>query len=110
MVECHANTNKYISKKNFEEYEKDPKRYGKLLMQSLIITKTHKKSRQTSLYINYVITTDDKAIANHFNKFFTAIADKLIKKIPQTNRAYHDYLKNSNEKSLFMHPANPDGN
>ena len=70
--------------------------------------KNTQKSRQISSYINNVITTDDKAIANHFNKFFTSIADKLIKKISQTNRAYHDYLKNPNEKSLFMHPVNPE--
>ena len=44
---------------------------------------------------------------NSFNKFFTSIANKLTKKIPQTNQTYHDYLKNPNEKSLFMHPANP---
>ena len=65
-------------------------------------------SRQISLYIKNVITTDDKAIAIHFNKFFTSVADALIKKIPQTNCAYHDYLKNPSQKSLFMHPANPE--
>ena len=40
------------------------------------MTKTQKKSRQISLYTNNVITTDDKTIANHFNKFFTTIVDK----------------------------------
>ena len=44
---------------------------------------------------------------NSFNKSFISIANKLIKKIPQTNQTYQDYLKNPNEKSLFMHPANP---
>ena len=57
--------------------------------------------------MNNVITTDNKAIANHFNKFFTSIVDKLIKKIPQKSCAYHDHLKSPNKKSLFMHPANP---
>ena len=36
------------------------------------------------------------------------MADTLIKKIPQTNCAFHHYLKYPNEKSLFMHPANPE--
>ena len=50
-----------------------------------------------------VITTDGITIANHFNKFVISIAHKLIKKIPQTNRAYH----NPNKKSFIMHPTNP---
>lgn len=43
-------------------------------MQQLIITKTQ-KSHQIGLYIKNVITTDDKVTANHFNMFFTSIAD-----------------------------------
>ena len=62
-------------------------------MRSLIIITTTKQ----------VITTDGITKANHFNKFVISIADKLIKKIPQTNRAYH----NPNKKSFIMHPANP---
>ena len=27
--------------------------------------------------------------------------------IPRTNRAYHNCLQNSNEKSIFMHPDGP---
>ena len=80
--------------KNFflKKIKKTQKRYGKLLMQSLI-TENTKKSWQISSYINNVFTTDDKAIANHFNKFFTSIPYKLKTKILQTNCTYHDYLK-----------------
>ena len=87
----------------FEENEKDSKKVGEAIN---AITNNNKNTKK--IHIKNVITTDDKAIVIHFNKFFISVADTLIKKIPQTNRAYHDYLKNPNEKSLFMHPANPE--
>ena len=87
---------------------KDSKKIWEAIKAIIDNNKNTKKSRQISLYVNSVITTDDKAIANHLKKFFTSITNKLIKKIPYANRAYHDYLKNPNEKSLFMPPANPE--
>ena len=92
VLQYPAYTEKDILKFFLKKIKKTQKRYGKLLMQSLI-TENTKKSWQISSYINNVFTTDDKAIANHFNKFFTSIPYKLKTKILQTNCTYHDYLK-----------------
>ena len=92
----------------FEENKKDSKKVWEAINAIINNNTNAQKSPQIILYKNNVITTDDKALANHFNKFFTSIADKLIKKISQTNHAYHDYPKNPNKKSLLMHPANPE--
>ena len=108
VLQHPVHTKKDIFKKIFGKNKEDSKKVWEAINAIINNNKNTKKSRQISSYINNVITTDDKAIANHFNKFFTSIADKLIKKISQTNRAYHDYLKNPNEKSLFMHPVNPE--
>ena len=42
---------------------------------------TNKKSIQNiNLNIDNETVTDDKVISNHFNKFFSSIAEKLVKK------------------------------
>ena len=51
--------------------------------------KNTKASNKYSLLIDKALTTNEKDIANHFNTFFTYIAQKLIKKIPPT----HNNLK-----------------
>mgnify|MGYP001796354664 FL=1 len=50
------------------------------------------------------IITEEQDIANIFNKYFTSIAEKLVAKIPHTNKHFHDFLKNPNENSLFLIP------
>ena len=48
------------------------------------------------------IITDQKVVANKFNKFYTTIADKLVKKLGKPATKYQDYLKNPNEHSIFL--------
>ena len=55
--------------KKFFEKNKDSKKVWEAINAIIDNNKNTQKSRQISLYINNVITTDDKAIANHFNKF-----------------------------------------
>ena len=92
----------------FEENKKDSKKLWEATNAIINNNKNTKKSLHVSLYINNVITTDDKVIANHFDKIFISITDKLIKKTPETNHAYHNYLKYPNKELLFIHPANPE--
>ena len=55
---------------------------------------TNKKSIQNiNLNIDEAIT-DDNIISNHFNKFFSSIAGKLIGKIPNTTKTFDLYLNN----------------
>ena len=41
-------------------------------------------------------------MANQFNNYFVKVAEKLTKKIGQTNNKYQDYLKNPNEHSIYL--------
>ena len=100
MLQYPTYTKKDILKKFLKKIKKDSKKVWEA-----INTIINNNKNTKSLCINNVITTYDKAITSHFNKFFTSMAYKLIKKIPQTNCTYHNYLKNPNEKSLFMHPV-----
>ena len=36
--------------------------------------------------------TNDKVIFNHFNKFFSSIAGKLVRKIPNITKTFDSYL------------------
>ena len=49
-----------------------------------------------------LIITDQKRVADRFNRFFTNVADNLLSKIPNSNTKYQDYLKNPNENSIFI--------
>ena len=46
-----------------------------------------------------------KRYTNHFNTFFTSIAQKLVQKIPSTHNNFKNSLKNQNEKSFFIGPV-----
>ena len=60
-----------------------------------IVSVTNKKSIQNiNLNIDNDTITDDKVISNHFNKFFSSIAGKLIRKIPNTTKTFDSYLNN----------------
>ena len=48
------------------------------------------------------IITDQKKVANKFNKFYTTIADKLVANLGKPATKYQDYLKNPNEHSIFL--------
>ena len=70
---------------------------------------TNKKSIQNiNLNIDNETITDDKVISNHFNKFFSSIAGKLVRKIPNTTKTFDLYLTKQSEKSFFLSPILPD--
>ena len=49
--------------------------------------------------------TDPVEIANEFNDFFCNIGKKLESKIIKTDSKFDKYLKNPNEKSMFLKPT-----
>ena len=67
--------------------------------------KNTKASNKYSLLIDKALTTNEKDIANHFNTFFTYIAQKLVKKIPPSHNNFKSSLKNQNERSFFIGPV-----
>ena len=54
------------------------------------------------------IITNQKTVANRFNKFYTNVAKNLLAKLGKTPTKFQDYLKNPNEHSIFLNETNPD--
>ena len=51
-------------------------------------------------------TSDEFIIANHFNNFFTSIAGKRFKNIPQAKKTFSSFLtKKKNTKTFFLSPT-----
>ena len=63
----------------------------------------------TDIYLddNGNIITNQKLVANRFNKFYTNVAKNLVKKLGKPNTKYQDYLKNPNEHSIFLSETDP---
>ena len=68
------------------------------------ILRKNSKMPNEDIFLNEdgLLLTDQKQVANRFNRFFTNVADNLLEKIGDTNSKYQDYLKNPNEHSMFM--------
>ena len=52
--------------------------------------------------------TDQKTVADSFNKFYTTVASKLVSRLGESNNIFQDYLKNPNEHSFFLKEIEPD--
>ena len=66
---------------------------------------TNKKSMQNiNLNIDNETITDDKVISNRFNKFFSSIAGKLVRKRPNTTKTFDSYLNKQSERSFLLSP------
>ena len=76
-------------------------------MANNILNRSDNTQQNFQLLLNGAITSDNKKIANSFNQYFTNMADTFSKKIPKTNNAVQDYLKNPNEHSLFLKETSP---
>ena len=73
----------------------------------IIHNKFSKDQEAIFLDENGTIVTDQKVVANKFNKFYTSIADKLVSKLGNPSTKYQDYLKNPNEHSMFLNETDP---
>ena len=48
---------------------------------------------------------DENQLANAFNHYFSNIGSELAQKIPNTTINFLDYMKPSNENSMFLEPV-----
>ena len=70
---------------------------------------TNKKSiKNINLNIDNEIITDEKVISNYFNRFFSSISEKLVRKIPNTTTTFDSNLKKQSGKSFSLSPISPD--
>ena len=72
-----------------------------------IIKIKNKKFQNISLTIDSKAVTSSNTRANHFNKVFTSIADKLLQKVPKTDKKFNYFLNFHNENSFFISPLDP---
>ena len=74
------------------------------------IINTHAKNRNDiiSLNINGKLTTDNKTVADSFNKYFTTVAQMLIDKLGPATKDFRNYLTNYNPNSFFLDPVTPE--
>ena len=91
----------------FQDNKKDSK---KNLGRYKVNCEYHKQKINTkhNLNIDIETITDDKVISNHFDKSFSSIAGKLVRKIPNTTKTFDSYFNKQSEKYLFLSPILPD--
>ena len=70
---------------------------------------SNKGTNDSEIYLDEdgSILTNPKKIANKFNKFYTNIAENLLKNLGNTPTKYQDYLKNPNEHSMYFNETDP---
>jgi len=67
------------------------------------------KCSPTSILKNKELITNTKEIAEHFNEYFTSIAQTIDEKIIPTNKNYKDYISDlKNVKTFAMNPVTPE--
>lgn len=49
-----------------------------------------------------------KTLSNHFDKFFTSIADKPLQKLTKKDERDNDFINFHNENSFFISPTDPE--
>ena len=76
-------------------------------IKEIIHNKFSKENEAIFLDDNGNIITDQKQVANRFNKFYTTIADNLVTKLGNPTTKYQDYLRNPNEHSIFLNETDP---
>ena len=92
-------------KEYFRKHAKNSKETWSKITQIL----NNNKSGCDNIYLseNGKIITDPKQVANQFNNYIVTVAEKLTRKTVQTNK-YQDYLKNPNERSMYLTEIQPD--
>ena len=62
----------------------------------------------TCLNIDGVEETNPFVISNHFNTFFSTIAQKIQGKLVMTNKHFSDFLSEPLQSNIFLTPTLPD--
>ena len=77
-------------------------------MKEIINTHAKKRNDTISLNIDGKLNSDNKIVADSFNRYFTTVAQKLIDKLGPTTKHFRDYLINHNPNSFFFDPVTPE--
>ena len=100
-----------IFKENYyKEYSEDNRKNAKKLRSEIrsIINIKNKKFQNISLTIDSKTATNSTSLADRFNKFFTSIADKLLQKVPKTDKRFSDFQNLYNENYFFISRTDPE--
>ena len=73
----------------------------------IINNKSSKDNEEIYLNEDGNIITDQKTVANKFNRFYTSVADTLVKKLGNPTTKFQDYLKNPNKHTIFLNETDP---
>ena len=103
---CRQSKSNYFSK-FFNENSKNTKKIWSGIRE-LISSSVNKSTKNVSLSIDGSISSNPKKVANHFNDFFSTIADKVRSEIPQSHRHFSNFLRNRNRSSIFLSPTTPE--
>ena len=100
-----------IFKENYyKEYSEDNRKNAKKLRSEIrsIINIKNKKFQNISLTIDSKTAANSTSLADRFNKFFTSIADKLLQKVPKTDKRFSDFQNLYNENYFFISRTDPE--
>ena len=92
----------------FMEYFENCKKNSKNIWMGIndLLKKLSRKNKcDISLKIDGSVVSNQKTPANHFNKFFTGIAQDLVNKLGNNTKKFSDYLPNRQSNSLFIYPV-----
>ena len=72
-----------------------------------LLSKNSKSRNVKSLLINNNVIVDNNCIAEHFNNYFSSIAQTLDERIPHTNVSAFRQVSENMQSSLFFSPTTP---
>ena len=97
-------------KSYYKQYLTDNKKNLRLVWQTIkgIINMKSKSDQSiSSLLIDNQLITSAKPISNHFNSFFTSIAEKINRNIVKAKKPDLSYLGPENKNTIFLSPTVP---
>ena len=107
----HSKTRRAAKRRYFNDKFKDIRHNAKdtwKVLNDLIRTKTKKPNKVTELEIEGKKVTNDKEIANSFNKFYASVGETQAKTIPPTDKDPMSYLTTPSVDSMFLFPTSKD--
>jgi Reverse transcriptase (RNA-dependent DNA polymerase) len=90
---------KMYFERELKEHQSDAKKSWSLIKTALRKSNA-KNSCILSLSVNNVTLTDPFDIANHFNEFFTSVAQKIVDEINPTDRPPDNLFNNDNDNDI----------
>ena len=77
------------------------------ILRKIILKSKNEKTLPSTFIVNNNRITDQQAIANHFNDFFSTIGKHQSDKIEKMDTNYKRHLIQNHRKSFFMTPVTP---